>query len=92
MKSLNTLSRLGRALQWFTVIWIFQLLFWALYVWFFRDGDPGAHSFFSLFSQLLQDYGWMPMAAGTALRMGCSPWMPEPTGRRGPEPQPGGTY
>lgn len=92
MKTLNRISRLGRALQWFTAIWIVMLLLKALYVSLFHAGGADAQSFLSLFSHLLQSYGWMPLAAGIALRMACAPWMPAPTGPRGPEPQPGGTY
>ncbi|MGC1504760.1 MAG: hypothetical protein WA782_11545 [Sulfitobacter sp.] len=91
MKNLRKISRLGHALQWFTVIWIVQLLLWSLWVSLFQAGGTDVLSFTTYFPLLLQKYGWIPFVAGLCLQGLCSPWMKAPTGRD-PEPQPGGTY
>lgn len=91
VKTLNRLSLLGRALQWFTLLWVVQLLIWSLCVSLFNAAGADAPSFTTFFMMLLQKYGWMPFVIGLGLRALCYPWMPTPTGR-GAEPQPGGTY
>lgn len=91
MKVLKKISRLGRALQWFTIIWVVQLLLWSIYVSVFNANGTDALSFTTHFPMLLQTYGWMPLALGICLRMISQPWIPSPS-RRSLEPQPGGTY
>ncbi|MFY0648173.1 hypothetical protein [Sulfitobacter geojensis] len=91
MNTLTKISRLGRALQWFTPFWVAQLLLWAAYVWLFNFAETDGQSFTAIFLHLLKSYGWIPFAAGLCLRALCAPWI-ETAGGRSNEPQPGGTY